>query len=99
VSIPVAFMTGFRLTAGHVLFLAAGIGSFVAALVLPSVQPPVLQMLGIDSTYAILCFAVALWGIAEGSGCPVLDALFSDSTPTGGHSTPLESGKPTSRLV
>ena len=36
-----------------------------------------------DTFFALICFALALWGIAQGAGSSALEALLADSVPTG----------------
>ena len=41
-----------------------------------------------DTFFALICFALALWGVAQGAGSSALEALLADSVPTGEHLSP-----------
>ena len=61
---------------------AGAVLSTIAAVLVPQ-RDIMLGPVKTDTFFALICFALALWGIAQGAGSSALEALLADSVPTG----------------
>ena len=70
-------------TSHHPISACAGaIGCTVGAIYVPQREIK-LGPITTDTFFALICLALALWGVAQGAGSSALEALLADSVPTG----------------